>query len=62
VANFLRVGVETVKYGKGICKKKKTKQRGAAHKVQLKRKSKFLTVSIIIGAHIECDTNFNSLA
>jgi urocanate hydratase len=61
VAALLRVGVETVEYGKSSYKKK-AKRRGTAHKVQLKRKNGFYNSSIIIGVHIEYYTNLNTLA
>jgi hypothetical protein len=62
VAALLRVSVETVEYGKELCKKKKSKQRGTAHKAQSRRKNGFSTASTIIGAHIEYYTNLSTLA
>jgi hypothetical protein len=58
-AVLLRVSVETVEYGKGLCKKKRAEQRGTAHKVQSRRKNGFSTASTIIGAHIEYYTNLH---
>jgi hypothetical protein len=62
MAALLRVSAETVKYNEGLCNKKKSKQRGTAHKVQSRRKNKFSTASTIIGAHMKYYTNLNSLA
>jgi hypothetical protein len=62
VAALHSVSVETIEYGKGLCKKTKAKQREKAHKVQSRRKNGFSIASTIIGAHIEYYTNLNSLA
>jgi hypothetical protein len=47
MAALLRASVEKVEYGKGLCKKKKAKQRGTAHKVQSRRKNGLSTASTI---------------
>jgi hypothetical protein len=62
VSALLCVSVKTVEYGKGLCKKKKSKQCGRAHQVQLKRKNGLSTASTIISAHIKYYTNLSSLA
>jgi hypothetical protein len=62
LAALLRASVETVETGKGLCKKKKSKRRGTAHKVQSKRKHGFSTASTMIGAHIEYYANLRTLA
>jgi hypothetical protein len=62
ITALLRVSIETVNYGKGLCMKKDAKHRGKAYKVQSRRKNNFSTASTIIGAHIKYYTNLNSLA
>ena len=62
LAALLRASVETVETGKGLCKKKKSKRRGTAHKVQSKRKHGFSTASTMVGAHIEYYANLRTLA
>jgi len=62
MAALLRISVEVTENGKGLEKKRKSKPRGKAARVQAKRKNGYSLASAAIGAHLEYYVNLSAIA